>query len=119
MHTLSLVTTYCQAPANTPRQSISSSRLTLQRNVTQRTQSLKLGSPNGTGLWAAMTTSSSSVLLLRVLAHFFVISLFLAVLANAFDPLGIVYEVAGAGPRLVRRAGTLGGSTPAVSLPMC
>ncbi|KAL4946162.1 hypothetical protein BDV06DRAFT_160982 [Aspergillus oleicola] len=57
-----------------------------------------------------MTTSSSSTL--RVLAHFCVASLFLS-LVNAFDPLGIVYEVAS--PRFVRRAGTLGGSPPAVS----
>ncbi|KAL4953842.1 hypothetical protein BDW69DRAFT_164466 [Aspergillus filifer] len=63
-----------------------------------------------------MTTSSSSVLRLRVLAHFFVVvSLFLALLANAIDPLGIVYEVAGAGSRLVRREGTLGGPTPAIT----
>ncbi|KAL4800648.1 hypothetical protein BDV19DRAFT_353454 [Aspergillus venezuelensis] len=63
-----------------------------------------------------MTTSLSSVLRLHVLAHFFlIVALVLALRTTAFDPLGIFYEVAGAGPRLVRREGTLGGSTPAIT----
>ncbi|KAL5050026.1 hypothetical protein BDW71DRAFT_141443 [Aspergillus fruticulosus] len=53
-----------------------------------------------------MTTQST----LRHLAHLWVASNFLAL---AFDPLGIKYEVAGA--HLARRAGTLGGDTPAIT----
>ncbi|KAL5002384.1 hypothetical protein BDV10DRAFT_119816 [Aspergillus recurvatus] len=47
---------------------------------------------------------------LRTLTHVWVVSTFLA---SAFDPLGIKYEVAGT--HLARRAGLLGGNTPAIT----
>ncbi|KAL4810528.1 hypothetical protein BDV18DRAFT_131204 [Aspergillus unguis] len=51
--------------------------------------------------------------LLTALAHLWLTSAFLAL---AFDPLKIVYEAAGGpGVHLVRRAGSLGGDTPAIT----
>ncbi|KAL4924324.1 uncharacterized protein BDV17DRAFT_218914 [Aspergillus undulatus] len=46
----------------------------------------------------------------RILANLWLAS---SIFASAFDPLGIVYEVAS--PHLVRRAGILGGSTPTIT----
>ncbi|BCS22740.1 uncharacterized protein APUU_30965A [Aspergillus puulaauensis] len=47
-----------------------------------------------------------------LLAHLWITPTFLAL---AFDPLGIVYDVAKSSPHLVRRAGTLGISIPAIT----
>ncbi|KAL5334034.1 hypothetical protein BJX70DRAFT_402988 [Aspergillus crustosus] len=46
----------------------------------------------------------------QILTHVWIAS---TSLARAFDPLGVVYEVVG--PHLAPRAGTLGGSTPAIT----